>query len=526
MFASDASWIASSLSGQNSDEQILPILLRLLDREQIAFLPCIRMNTPLLELEQAITTAAPESIGITPGNLWTGLSLDLSLQQASRLANLIYNPLHPSVSEACKRAVDELADLVKHHSSVRGIGMLVDQGSVWHLPVSQATMDATTLNRFYESLPPNTVARSQLIGWIQGSGEKAFENWRRAQLHDIFIHAANTLNAEQRQLVLLTSESANPSELAELSRIENVTLVGLVRRSQIEPLAVRCRDDAISAQMLGMSSAKIAQGNPRLDTAYTVPCSDAVATRSSNPLSSIRTQPLCDWDSQAFLAAKLLNKVDQRNLFLDANLFSVDEPILARSLQEWIALPPGNYEEFNASTEPQRLGKIRTQAIGNQRLIVAISNPSRWPIQVKFTAAGLQSVEPIRSVNKDRILWSAEEVQVTLAPGELLTMNWMGSSPTIVNCSTRTMRNEEDLLQMSEVIRSLAERLPLVTEPNVIQVIDNPGFESKPPMTKTTAPAELGAATATAETVANHSIATLPGWMVAQYPQELRLLGS
>ncbi len=75
------------------------------------------------------------------------------------------------------------------------------------------------------------------------------------------------------------------------------------------------------------------------------------------------------------------------------------------------------------------------------------------------------------------------------------------------------MRNEEDLLQMSEVIRSLAERMPLVTEPNVIQVIDNPGFETKPPMTKTTVPAELGAATATTETAANQSpLLCRAGW--------------
>ncbi len=519
LFNSDASWHAGSMSGQNSDEQTLPVLLRLLDREQIAFLPCIRMNTPLPALEQAIASASPESIGITPGNLWTGLSLDLSLQQASRFTNLIYNPLHPSVSEACKQAIDELAALLKPHASVRGIGMLVDQGSVWQLPAPQATMDATTLNRFYDALPPNTVARSQLIGWINASGEKAFENWRRAQLHDIFIHAASAMRTDQRQLVVLTSESASPSELAELSRIDNLTLVGLVRRSQIEPLALRCRDEVVSAQMLGMSSAKIAQGNPRHDTAYVFPSSHLAAQRSSSHSPSSRTQPLMDWGNQAFLSTRLLNKADQRNLFLDANLFSVDEPILARSLQEWIALPLGDYEEFNASTEPQKLAKVRTQAIGNDRLLVAISNPSRWTIQAKFTAMGLQSVEPLRSVNKDRILWSPEEVQATLAPGELLAMTWKGSSPSIINCSTRTMRSEEDLLQMSEVIRALAERLPQVTEPNTISVIDNPGFETAPPVATTASPAEPGAVAASTATVANAASASLPGWMVAQYPQ-------
>ncbi len=523
-FTSDRSGQAASYGNQLADSLVLPMLLRLFDREQIAFLPCVRLNTPVTQLESLIADASPDAIGIAPGNLANGLSLDLSLKQAGRTPCLIYNPLHPAVASSCKAAIDELADQLQGHSSVRGIGLFVDQGSLIQLPPVAATMDATTLNRFHQSLPADTVARSQLIGWIQSDGAKLFDRWRRIQVQDLFVHAANRMRDNQRRVMVLTSDTACPTYLAELEQDDAIALVGLVRRSPLEPLAVRCRDELMSAHVMGTAASAIATSPVKMDTAYVLPtvASTNAETSSGAPsgYTPSRTTPLLDWSNQSWLVARLLNKVDPTNLFLDANAFNGHDSLLSRSIQEWIALPVGSYDEVNPSSGQQKLIRLRSHAISANSLLVAATNPSRWPIQVQLLTNGVESAEPWRRGQGDRVKWTSNQVQFTLAPGELLAVRLSGSAPTITDCQTRTSNHESDLMLMSDLIRSLAERLTMITEPRWIPVLDNPGFELAPAAAVAGNAVPSGSVPA-ADAKSNTTVSdALPGWMVAQYPAD------
>ena len=129
-------------------KDVLEMLLRLFDREQLTLLPSIEFATPLPELE-SILAANPAAVGIELFDVDSRRASDLP----SSLSGLApyYNPLDSRVQQAMANVVQELLDRYAHHKSLGGVHMNIHPQGYTQLPGMAWGVDEATLQKFLQS---------------------------------------------------------------------------------------------------------------------------------------------------------------------------------------------------------------------------------------------------------------------------------------------------------------------------------------------------------------------------------------
>ncbi|HWA98433.1 MAG TPA: hypothetical protein VG713_08070, partial [Pirellulales bacterium] len=113
-------------------KDVLELLLRMFDREQLRFVPELQFTAPLPQLEAIRRHGGAESTGIeliaADGKTW------LSHSTPRHQMAPYYNPLNPRVQEAMLDVVRELVARYQHHSSLAGLAVQLSADGYAQLP--------------------------------------------------------------------------------------------------------------------------------------------------------------------------------------------------------------------------------------------------------------------------------------------------------------------------------------------------------------------------------------------------------
>ena len=134
-------------SGQDPmPKDVLEMLLRLMDRENLQLIPAIEFATPLPNLEAIRRRGGPEAQGLE----WIGADGATWCQTCSTHRGLApyYNTLDPRVQEAMLSAVRELVQRYSSHASFRGLALRLSAYGYAQLPGPEWGMDDATIARF------------------------------------------------------------------------------------------------------------------------------------------------------------------------------------------------------------------------------------------------------------------------------------------------------------------------------------------------------------------------------------------
>jgi hypothetical protein len=134
-------------SGQDPmPKDVLEMLLRLMDRENLQMIPAIEFAAPLPSLEAIRRRGGPEAQGLE----WIGADGASWCQTCSAHRGLApyYNTLDPRVQEAMLSTVRELVQRYAGHTSFRGLALRLSAYGYAQLPGPDWGMDDATIARF------------------------------------------------------------------------------------------------------------------------------------------------------------------------------------------------------------------------------------------------------------------------------------------------------------------------------------------------------------------------------------------
>jgi len=204
-------------------KDVLEMLLRLFDREDLQLIPALEFAAPLPELEAILRRRGPESVGIE----WVGpegLTLPQVYPPRRGLAPY-YNVLHPRVQEAMLAVVRELVGAYAHHQSFVGLAIQLSARGYAQLPGPDWGLDDETIARFQRDtglqVPgsgPNRFAdRAEFLAspqnrqrWLQWRSNELSRFHRRIQSEltairpdgRLYLAGANMLTGEEMEYQL------------------------------------------------------------------------------------------------------------------------------------------------------------------------------------------------------------------------------------------------------------------------------------------------------------------------------------
>ena len=127
-------------------KDVLEMLLRLFDREQLRLIPALEFGAPLPELEAVLRRGGPESVGIQwigpDGTAWQ------ETYEPRRGLAPYYNVLDPRVQEAMLSVVREVATTYAGHPSCAGLALQLSAYGYAQLPGPDWGMDDVTVAQF------------------------------------------------------------------------------------------------------------------------------------------------------------------------------------------------------------------------------------------------------------------------------------------------------------------------------------------------------------------------------------------
>jgi hypothetical protein len=252
-------------------KDVVEALLRLFDREQLAFVPAVQFASILPELEQIKASAAPgEATGIdlliADGRRWA------DAHPPRRGAGPHYNLLDPRVQQAMRRVVLEIAERYQHHSSLRAIAIQMSGDTYAWLPDDACGLDATTVTRFAHdcglTVPTEVLHTSPTAwDWIQRTARSEWVQWRAREVTRFYRDLQADLQAVRPELQLLLC----PTEPLQSRRLQqhirprlppnDRTLEGLLQAG-IDPAALRQIPGLILARPYGLEISQQAGLDP------------------------------------------------------------------------------------------------------------------------------------------------------------------------------------------------------------------------------------------------------------------------
>ncbi|MDA1048883.1 MAG: family 10 glycosylhydrolase [Planctomycetota bacterium] len=178
------------VSGQDLQQKdVLEMLFRLFDREQLQLIPSFHFATPLAELDKLQQNPGAAANGIEllgyDGRSWPD-RFGTNRGQAP-----YYNPLDPRVQKAIRRVIGEVVDRYAHHSSFAGVSLQMGPDTFVQLPGTAWGNDDRTVARF------KTETKSEVPGdgpsryrdrakFLTGVGRKLWLDWRAEKLAEFY----------------------------------------------------------------------------------------------------------------------------------------------------------------------------------------------------------------------------------------------------------------------------------------------------------------------------------------------------
>jgi len=186
-------------------KDVLEMLLRIFDREQLQLIPAMEFATPLPELEALLRRGGPEAVGIEwvgpDGATWT----QVHAPRGGRAP--YYNLLHPRVQDALLALIRELAGAYGGHPSFAGLGLQLSAHGYAQLAGPDWGLDDDTIARFERDTrlrvpgegPERFLARAR---FLTGEARREWLEWRATQLSGFYRRVQAELAAVRPGLPL------------------------------------------------------------------------------------------------------------------------------------------------------------------------------------------------------------------------------------------------------------------------------------------------------------------------------------
>jgi len=203
------------VSGQDARRKdVLEMLLRIFDRQQLRLIPAVQFASTLPALENLRRSGARVGIDLVDvkGNS------HLFLQPAG--AAVLYNPLDDRVQTAMADVVDELASRCAGHSSFAGVSVQLGAGYYSQLPGIDWGYDDRTVERFeaeagvkIHAARPSLYQRRSTR--LLGEHRQQWLRWRAAKVASLHLrlHAEITRHSPDGVLLLSTAGMMNQDPL-------------------------------------------------------------------------------------------------------------------------------------------------------------------------------------------------------------------------------------------------------------------------------------------------------------------------
>ena len=176
----------SSVGGDPVRKDVLELLYRLFDREQLVLIPELQFSTPLPVLERLLATGKSDVRGIEligrDGRSWR------ESRGAARGLAPYYNPLDPRVQKAILDVLRELVDRYDAHDSYQGVAIELSSVGYLQFPGLNWGYDDNTVARFAQAtgtdIPSATGEKRFAVRhrFLTGPARRLWVRWRCAEL--------------------------------------------------------------------------------------------------------------------------------------------------------------------------------------------------------------------------------------------------------------------------------------------------------------------------------------------------------
>jgi len=189
-------------------KDVLEVLLRVFDREGLAFIPAVELSAPSGPLEALRQQSGARSAGVeclnADGRTW------LECYPNANAMGPAYNPLSPEVQAVVRQVLEDLVARYGDHRSLTGVALQLAGTGYGVLPGLDWGVDDSTLSRFaadvqFEVPQQGPMDRATRIAISQS---RQWHRWRQQQLTQFYAGLAQRLTASRpdRQLVLCTEK--------------------------------------------------------------------------------------------------------------------------------------------------------------------------------------------------------------------------------------------------------------------------------------------------------------------------------
>jgi hypothetical protein len=507
-------------SGQDPmRKDVLEMLLRLTDRENLQLIPAIEFATPLPALEAIRRRGGTEAQGLE----WIGPDGSTWRQNYSPRRGLApyYNTLDPRVQDAMLAAVRELAQRYAGHPSFRGLALRLSAYGYAQLPGPDWGVDDATIARFERDtgvkMPVNSMplenrfaARAAFLNSDEQRGK--WLQWRAAECHKFYHRLQEALAAARPEMPLYLAGAetlAGPEIEAELrptlprrSSLSNAFLqagidlrlyrddaqVVLLRPQRVLP-TTQLTSQAIDLELAQMSeAASYFRGLPVSGSLFFHPPQEArlasfdqkVAVKSSSTLLLTQAPPAGAQNRQRF--AENIAAHDPQLLIDGGWMLPLGQEDATRRLAAGFRQLPAVH--FNDAEETQ-LGQPVTfrwvTADGKTYAYAVNSTPFPATAQVRLAASPSCGLEDLsggghagRLKNDgDNMSWT-----IDMEPYDLAVVAF--SEPNVRLSQPQAALAGNVANSLADRIQQLGARTVALRNPPPLKVLDNPGFQSKP----------------------------------------------
>ncbi|MCH9653036.1 MAG: family 10 glycosylhydrolase [Planctomycetes bacterium] len=199
-------------SGQDTARKdILEMLFRIFDREQMALIPELQFSSILTNLEQEIRGQPEKAVGIElvnhHGQSWRDTKV------ASRGQAPFYNPLNPTVQLEIAKIFQELVNRYKSHSSFQGVAVQLTLNGYLQLPGLKWGYDDLTVSQFEKEtgvrvpVAPESLKYEARYQFLTTKGLPQWTKWRCRKIRELHQRLAEILSKERPDTQLIFSAS-------------------------------------------------------------------------------------------------------------------------------------------------------------------------------------------------------------------------------------------------------------------------------------------------------------------------------
>lgn len=197
-------------SGQDTNRKdVLEMLFRIFDREQLALIPELQFSSIITNLEQAISQEKEKAVGIElvnhHGQTWR------ETEGTSRGQAPFYNPLNPQVQTEIINIFREVVTRYKSHSSFQGVAVQLTKNGYLQLPGIKWGYDDQTISQFEKEtgvkIPngPASLKYETRYQFLTTTGLPQWTKWRCQKIKKLHQSLAKILSKERPDTHLVFS---------------------------------------------------------------------------------------------------------------------------------------------------------------------------------------------------------------------------------------------------------------------------------------------------------------------------------